>query len=416
MYPKRLLAFVGLMLLFVAPSFAENWPQYRGVDGDGKSAETIANADWSAAKPKVVWKTPTPLGFSSFTIAGNKAFTIIGREGREQCLAVDTESGSELWSVKLGSSEYKQGGGNAGARDNKGGDGPRSTPTTDGKHVYVYDSYMKLTCLDAASGKQIWQRDIASQHAGREIKWLNATSPVMDGDALYIAGGGAGESFLAVDKNTGDVIWKSGDEMMTHATPTLATIKGKKQIIYFMQSGLVSIDPSNGEELWRAVFKFSTSTAASPVVDGDLVYCSAGYGVGAACFRVNGTNEPEELWFKPNQLMNHWSTPVAHDGHLYGLFEFKKYGEAPLQCVELATGEIKWKEGGFGPGNCILVGEKLVVLSDAGDVVLVDAKPSAYSETGRIHAVDGKCWSTPAYSDGHIYVRSTTEAACLDVR
>jgi outer membrane protein assembly factor BamB len=98
------------------------------------------------------------------------------------------------------------------------------------------------------------------------------------------------------------------------------------------------------------------------------------------------------------------------------LFEFKKYGTAPLQCVELATGEIKWSERGFGPGNCILVGDKLVVLSDAGDVVLVDANPDGYNENGRINAVSGKCWSTPAYSDNRIYVRSTEEAACLDVQ
>ena len=114
--------------------------------------------------------------------------------------------------------------------------------------------------------------------------------------------------------------------------------------------------------------------------------------------------------------MNHWSTPVVHDGHLYGIFEFKKYGKAPLQCVELATGEIKWAERGFGPGNCILVGEKLVVLSDAGEVAIVAAQPDAYRELARAKVLDGKCWSTPAYSDGRIYVRSTKEAACIAIK
>ncbi|QDT09840.1 PQQ-binding-like beta-propeller repeat protein [Stieleria marina] len=416
LFNKNLIVNCCLVLFVATTVSAETWPQYRGIDGDGKSPETIGNSRWTSSAPKVLWKSPTPLGFSSFTIFDGRAFTVIAKDGREQCLAMDAATGKEIWLAPLGSSEYKQGGGNAGAKDNKGGDGPRSTPTTDGKHVYVYDSYMKLTCLDAKTGQQVWQRDIEAEHSGRNIKWLNATSPVIDGDALYLAGGGAGESFLAINKNSGDVIWKSGDETMTHATPTLATIDGQKQLIYFMQSGLVSIDPANGKQLWKAVFKFSVSTAASPVVEGNLVYCSAGYGVGAAVFRVNGSSEPDEVWFKPNELMNHWSTPVVHDGHLYGLFEFKKYGTAPLQCVELATGEIKWSQRGFGPGNCIKVGDKLVVLSDAGDVVLADAKPDGYNETGRIKAISGKCWSTPAYSDGRIFVRSTQEAACLDVR
>ena len=104
------------------------------------------------------------------------------------------------------------------------------------------------------------------------------------------------------------------------------------------------------------------------------------------------------------------------DGHLYGIYEFKKYGRAPLQCVELATGEIKWTQRGFGPGNCILVGDKLVVLSDAGEVAVVAAKPDSYQEFGRVQAVTGKCWSTPAYSNGQIFVRSTEEAACLLVK
>ncbi len=413
--PTTRIAFTIFALMFASTCQAENWTQYRGNQGDGKTSESMSNSNWQSKGPQQVWKVPTPLGFSSFSIADGRAFTLIAKDNHEHCIALDADTGKEAWSVKLSSNDYKSGGGNAGAKNNKGGDGPRSTPATDGKHVWVYDSQMMVTCLDAASGKIKWQRDIISQHAGREIKWKNATSPVIDGEKLYIVGGGAGETYLALNKTTGDVIWKSGDDTMTHATPQLATIKGKKQLVCFMKSGLVSLDVESGKQIWATFFKFATSSAASPVIENDLVYCSAGYGVGAGLFKVNGTSEPSEEWFKPNKLMNHWSTPVVHNGHLYGIFEFKKYGEAPLQCVELATGDIKWKKRGFGPGNCILVGEKLVVLSDTGEVVLADAKPTGYNETGRIQAVTGKCWSTPAYSDGKIYVRSTKEAACFSV-
>jgi len=399
---------------------ADEWPQYRGLRGEGVSHETITNTDWAAKPPKILWKTPTPLGFSSFAVANGQAFTVIAREAangekREHCLALDAQTGKVLWSVALGESDYGHDGGNAGAPGNRGGDGPRSTPATDGEHVYVYDSHMLLSCLNAESGELIWKQDILKNFAGREIKWRNATSPLLVDETVYVAGGGQGETFLAFHKQTGKLIWKNGDETITHATPRFTTIGEAPQVIFFVQSGLVSLNVAHGKELWRTDFPFRVSSAASPVVDENLIYCSAGYSVGSQLIKVSEKQEPEKLWFKPNRLMNHWSTPIAYEGHLYGLYEFKKYGKAPLQCVEMVTGEIKWSERGFGPGNCILVGNKLVVLSDTGEVVLTDASPEKYNELGRIKAVQGKCWSTPAYSDGRIYVRSTEEAACLVV-
>ena len=407
---SALLATAATVSSFSMSASADDWSQYRGPLGDGKSSESIAI---KSGQLDVVWKANTPLGFSSFAVAEGRAFTIIADGGQETLLALNANTGEEGWRVELGTTEYGHDGGNAGAPNNKGGDGPRSTPTTSGANVYVYDSHMVLHCLDARTGKKIWKQDIMSDFAGREIKWLNASSPVIDGDAVYVSGGGAGQSFLAFNKNDGQLIWKSGDETITHATPTLTTISGKKQLIFFVQSGLVGVDAATGNELWRTKFPFSVSTAASPVVEGNKVYCSAGYGVGAGLFEVTGNSKVNEVWFKANELMNHWSTPIVHNGHLYGIYEFKKYGRAPLQCVDLATGEIKWSERGFGPGNCILVGDKLVVLSDAGEVAIVSATPDGYQELARADVLDGKCWSTPAYSNGRIYVRSTEEAACI---
>ncbi len=399
---------------------AADWPQYRGDLGDGVSSESINQTDWKAKSPKVLWKAPTPMGFSSLAVADGRALTLVAREvaGAEKlevCVALKADTGEELWAVPFRESEYGHDGGNAGARDNKGGDGPRSTPTVDGNLVYVYDSHLVLSCLNAETGDVMWKRDIVAEYDGRQIKWLNATSPIVVGDMVCVGGGGAGQTFLAFNKGNGELVWKSGDDTITHATPRLANIAGTQQLIFFMKSGLVSLSPKDGGQLWRADFPFSVSTAASPVVAGNRVFCSAGYSVGSQVVEISEDQQAEKLWFKQNKLMNHWSTPVALDGHLYGIFEFKKYGHAPLQCVEIETGEIKWSTRGFGPGNCILVGDKLVVLSDAGEVVLVSARQDEYEELGRIKAVDGKCWSTPAFSNGRIYVRSTEEAACLVV-
>jgi outer membrane protein assembly factor BamB len=180
---------------------------------------------------------------------------------------------------------------------------------------------------------------------------------------------------------------------------------------------LVAADVRNGTILWRHDLPFRTAAGASPVVANDIVYCSSGYGVGAAAVKISkqgGTFEAAPLWRKPNQLMNHWATPVAKDGFLYGLFGHAAYGRAPLVCVDLATGEEKWSQGSFGPGGVILVGDQLIVLADDGELVLVKAAPAAYAEQGRFEALEGKCWSTPAFSDGKIFIRSTTEAACYE--
>ena len=399
---------------------AADWNQYRGPEGDGKSTEAITTDGFLKGMQQPVWKVATPLGFSSFSIGGDSAYTIVtrevGGENRETCIAIDCKTGNELWSVPLSSSDYGHGGGDAGAPGNRGGDGARNTPTIDGDRVFVYDGHLVLTCLARDSGKVVWQRNIVDEFNGRNIKWFNATSPVIVDGKVCVSGGGPGETFLAFDPSSGEVHWKAGDDLMTHATPHVTSLNGKPQIVFFMQSGLISLDPKTGNEQWRSQFPFSVSTAASPVSSGNQVYCSAGYGVGAGLFQVSDKTEADEVWFKSNELMNHWSTPVIHDGHLYGIYEFKKYGKAPLQCVELATGEIKWSEPGFGPGNVILVGDRLVVLSDAGEVALVNAIPTSYQQLGRAKAIDGKCWSTPAFSNGMLYVRSTTEGACFDLR
>lgn len=417
------------LLLFLTPDLpaseasapADGWPQYHGPDHDRACAGRIPAAALAGAEDREQWRVPTDAGFSSFAVAGDRAYTLVSREvgddRREVCVALSADTGRELWDAALGPAEYDRGG-DSGAEGNEGGDGPRSTPTVHGESVLVLDASLVLHCLDSANGAMRWRHDLVEEHAGRNVKWGNAASPVVDGGLVFVAGGGEGQSFLAFDAATGELAWKTGDERMTHATPAVATLHDVRQVIFFVQSGLVALEARTGRELWRAEYPFRTSTAASPVVHGELVYCSAGYGVGAGAFRVSKGEKgftAENVWHRRNELMNHWSTPVCKDGFLYGMFGFKEYGEAPLACVELATGEERWSAPGFGPGNCILVGDELVALSDTGEVVLVTATPDGYRELARADVLEGKCWSSPAFADGRLYVRSTDEGVCLDL-
>ena len=346
---------------------ADDWTQYRGPNNDGSSSEKLPTKNFGK-QPRALWKTDTyPLGFSSFVTEGNTAFTVCARGGKEVLVAVNANNGKQLWSFNIGDTDYGNGGGNAGARNNSGGDGPRSTPSVvDGK-VYATSANMGLYCLDAKSGKQLWSHDLLKEFNGVNIKWENAASPLIDGDLVFMAGGGKGQALLAFNKNSGKVAWKTGDDVMTHSTPVVAS--------------------------------------------------SAGYGVGSAAVRIGPGFKVDELWriHGHKDVANHWSTPVYKDGHLYGMFSFKKYGDGPLKCVELATGKVVWEKEGFGPGNCILIDGSLLALSDDGHVVLAEADSKAYREQSRFKAVSGKCWTTPILANGRIYVRSTTEAACFDV-
>jgi outer membrane protein assembly factor BamB len=412
----KLRAFIPFAVLALAATAAD-WPQYRGPNGDGSTPEALP-AKWPAA-PKILWKVPGGTGFSSFIVSGSWCFTIDGKGSDEVLVARDATTGKEKWTANLGPAKY-QGGGDAGTSDNKGGDGPRSTPTLAGKVIVAMHSDLVLHAFDAVTGKPLWKRDIIKEHAGRNISWSNAASPLLEGGVLYVAGGGAGQTYLAINPLTGAVLMKAGDDTMTHATPVAATILGQRQIIFFMRSGLTALDPKTLKQLWHADFPFNVSTAASPVVFGDYVYCSAGYGVGAAGFKISkagGEWKAEQVMRVPQKpLQNHWSTPVLFNGHLYGMFQFKEYGKGPVKAVKLPDGDIKWEQPGFGPGHVVLTaGGGLLALSDAGELVGITASPEGYKELGRFKVLDGKCWTTPVLSNGRVYVRSTKEAACVQL-
>ncbi len=367
-----------------------------------------------------IWKTPTTDGFSSFAVAEGIAATDVRRDGKETCVAFDAATGKELWAAPTTAAKF-DGGGDSGNDDNKGGDGPRSTPTIDGGRVYTLSGYIMLSCFDAKTGANVWSKDLRKDFGGKIFQWQSAASPVIDGDLLFVNASSTNEnaSLMAFNKKDGSVVWKVGNEKSTHATPIVATILGTRQVIFFTQSGLVSVAPKTGAELWRYTFPFKTATAASPVVSGDIVYCAAGYGVGSAAVKIaksGDTFSATEMWRKKESANgNHWSTPVAKDGFLYGIFDHGKFGSAPLKCIELATGKEVWSQAGFGPGGLLLVSGNIAVLSDTGKLFLVEAPSSAYKELGSYQAVTGKCWNTFALSNGRIYARSTKEGVCLDV-
>lgn len=413
--------FAGLTIHATAQQTAVvGWPVYRGPNGDGTTKEAI-KTPWTAESLKTIWTAPATDGFSSITTGDGIAVTLMTRDNdgvpTETCVAWAANTGKELWAFPMKMAKY-DGGGKSGDKGNDGGDGPRSTPSIAGGKVFVLGGNLDLYALDAKTGKEVWKSDLTKDYNAKNIQWENAASPILEGKLCIVCTGGKGKSFLALDQGNGRPVWQSEDDAMTHATATPATIGGVRQIIFFTQTGLASVDVKNGKILWRAPFKYNVSTAASPIVWEDIVYCSAGYGVGAGAFKISKEGmgqKATELWRTEGKNINHWSTPVCKDGFLYGMFSFKEYGKGPIACVDIRTGEKKWEQTGFGPGNVILAGDKLVILSDKGELVLAEASPESYKELSRADVLEGKCWSTPTLAYGHVFARSTKEAKCLEL-
>jgi outer membrane protein assembly factor BamB len=396
---------------------AADWPAFRGPDNGNAPALPVKDA--SKIQLKNLWKVPTPTGFGSFAVSGTQAFTIVTKEAEgnsgETLVALDITNGKEQWAKSLAIIAKYDNGGNSGG----GGDGPRSTPAVSDGKVYVIDSNLVVHCFDAKDGKIVWKRDLVKENGGKVIQWQNAASPVIDGGLVLLCGGGPGQSLLGLDKNTGAVKWKGEDETLTHATPILADILGVHQCIFFTHSGLVSVEPQTGKELWRAAFPWNTSTAASPVVYEDIVYCSAGYKVGGGAFKIAKSGDKftaTELWRREKECINHWSTPVVKDGYLYGMFSFKEYGKGPLCCVDIKTGKDMWKQAGFGAGQVILSGDVVIAMTDGGEVVFVHTNSASYEELKREKLVTGKVWSYPVLAYNHLFVRSTVEGGCWEIK
>lgn len=412
-------ASLGVLLLSLASSAhprveGAEWTHYRGPTHDGVYDGPF-QTDWDARPPRLLWRKPASPALSSLTISAGRAFTqgrrAVAGSDREFAIALNAATGEELWAVNLDQAEYP----NGGVGDD---DGPRSTPVVDGDHVYVLSSYLRLYCLEAATGHVVWQRNFPSEFSSAVIPWQNAASPLIVGDLVILNSNAGSTRLIAVRKSDGVTAWRRQNESMTQSTPVLAEVAGITQVIFHAQSGLVSVRPETGDLLWRFALPYSTSTAASPVVDGNLVYGSAAYssGSGVVSLAAGGggsTITATSRWTRRSFNMNHWATAIAHLGHIYSV---AGQDSTSLRCIDTAAGTENWRTssvgtGDVGYGSVLKAGGALLVLTASGEAVLAELTPTGYHELTHLQVVEGRTWNSPALDDGVLYARSTTEIA-----
>jgi outer membrane protein assembly factor BamB len=360
--------------------------------------------DWPPAGLPLLWKQPVGGGYASFVVADGMAFTIEQRRQQEVAAAYDLKTGRELWTS----------GWNSEFRESMGGDGPRATPTWDAGRVYALGAEGEFRCLEARTGKLVWSKNILKENGASNLQWGMAASPlIVDDKVIVLPGGTSGKSVVAYNKLTGAPVWRSLNDRASYASPMLVTLAGRRQLLVITADRLVGLNPGDGALLWDQ--SWSTYQGISPaqpiIVDDHRVFISAGYGKGAALIEVNDTSDglrARTVW-ENNTMKNKFNSSVIQDGFVYGL------DEGILTCVDVRTGERRWKGGRYGYGQVTLASGNLIITTDDGEVVLVKATPSAHTELAKFAAVEGKTWNCPAISGGLLLVRNQTEMACFDI-
>ncbi len=416
LFARELALCLALCLPFAATG--ADWPQFRGANHDGVSTDRI-NTQWTGSVTNPLWRIALTNCLGSLAVSGGRVFTqtrqMTNGLDRESCVALNATNGAELWRTDLDLASYPHAG--VGYDD-----GPRTTPAADGDSVFVLTSYLKLYRLNRTNGAVVWAKDLVNIYGSVVIQWQNAASPIVEDGLIYLNANCGSSTLMALRTSDGSEAWRSQNESMTHASPTLATIHGVRQLIFATQRGLVSLDPSTGSLLWQTnyPFNYAISLAVSPVVHNDIVFVSAVYIMASVAVRAslsNGVWSVARIWSNHNGD-SHWMTPVARDGFLYG--QIGSESDSQLKCIDMRTGTVKWSAPGFGRGATILVDDHLVSITEFGDLVLIKPMTNAYTELARFKAIPGyhdftnKCWNSPAASDGRVFVRSTAFVAAFD--
>src|SRR4051812_21469788 len=378
------------------------WPQWRGANRDGISKETGLLKEWPKDGPPLVWKAQgAGRGYSTLAISGGKIYTMGVRGNREYVIAFDVATGKELWATANGTV----------FRDEHG-DGPRGTPTVDGKMVYSLGGDGDLSCVDATTGCIAWKMNVLQKFGGSNITWGISESPLVIGEKLLVNPGGPGASIVALNKADGSLIWKSQSDEAGYSSGVPAQIGNKTQVVFFTHNRVVGLDLNDGKLLWEYPRAANgTANVATPIVRGNRIFISSDYGTGAGMVEIKADGKPQEIYFTKD-MRNHHSSSVLVGDYLYG------FSSSILTAMKFDTGEVAWKDRSVGKGALVFADGNLYCMSENGVVGLVEATPAGYKEKGRFRIPQGNLptWTHPVVAGGRLYLRDQDTIYAFDVR
>ncbi|HEY4311832.1 MAG TPA: PQQ-binding-like beta-propeller repeat protein [Pirellulales bacterium] len=387
---------------------ADDSPAYRGANTDGIVVGPALARDWTDQPPRCLWRHPCGGGYASFAVIGDSAVTLEQRGPDEVVVCYDIATGRHRWTYAY----------SALFSEKMGGDGPRATPAIHDGFVYSLGAAGDLVKLDFVTGKLQWRANILSENGSGNLEWGMSGSPlVYDGQVIVNPGTQQGTeasaAVLGLATADGKVVMRGGDARSSYSSPMLVTLLGLPQLVIFDAAGLAGFDAEYGNKLWSVPWTSDFDiNAAQPVVLDDrhiVISSQAGCALIEFC-RAEGNWTATQVW--RNRLMKcSYANPISHAGYLYGL------DEGILSCLDLQSGKRLWKDRAaqYGHGQLLLAGDLLIVLSEKGELALVEATHEAFHELGRIQALEGKTWNNPVLVRGRALVRNHLEMACYEL-
>ena len=404
-HKRVVLSGIVFLFLFAAEAMAQpgaNWPQWRGPNRDGISKESGLLKQWPAEGPPLVWKAVgAGRGYSSFSVASGKLYLLGLRGDREFVIAFDIANGKEAWATAHG-----------GKFENDRGDGPRGTPTVDGDRVYALGGNGDLSALDARTGKIVWSKNVLKEFGGSNIQWGISESPLVMGNKVLVNAGGRNASIVALNKDNGNVMWKSQSDEAGYSSAIPLQINGGTQVVFFTAARALGLDVNDGRLLWEyARPSNNVANVATPIARGNRIFISSDYGTGGGVVEIKEDNKAQEIYFTKD-MRNHHSSSVLVGDYLYG------FSSAILTAMRFDSGEIAWRDRSVGKGSLVFADGHLYCFSENGVVGLVEATPAGYKEKGRFRIAQDSLptWTHPVVAGGRLYLRDQDTIYAYDVR
>lgn len=406
----RHLTIPSLLVLFVAPitlaadkNTANSWPNWMGPERNGISHETGWSSAWPDDDLPVAWSAEIGIGFSSISIDRGRLFTMGHIDGEEFVWCLDADSGREIWKHQYPGELV----------DNLHEGGPGSTPTIDGDRVYTLGKEGQFYSLDFDTGKVVWEKQLQKDLDVRLPEWGFASSAMISGNHLLLEGG----RVVSYDKRTGDKNWQTPVHEAGYGSAAVFTHKDQVQYVATLDcEGFRVLKLEDGSEVafasWPSPYR---TNATTPIVAGNRIFISTAYNVGCGLFEFDGRSLKNV--YTKRDMRNHFNNSILHEGYLYGFDGNSNLGRVvQLTCMKLDTGEVAWRQRGMGCGSLMIADNKLLILSEHGELILAKATHTGYEELSRSAFLSGRCWTVPVLLNQRVYGRNAAgNMVCVEL-